>query len=112
MSFAKDDMLSTMFASQRELMTVVQNRNGTTGTVPGNILAIIVEAAELANENGEFKWWKKNHEASRDKQLEELVDILFFLLQTAIKLDFSHVDIFKGYMKKWEKNIHRQRDNY
>lgn len=105
--------LDAIFSAQSELMEVVEKHSGSTGTIPGNILAVIVEMGELANAEESFKWWKnQTKNKDKDKILDELVDALFFWVQIAIKLELSPSDIFKGYMKKWQVNINRQLDNY
>lgn len=108
----KECKLDAIFESQSNLMDIVEKHSGGNGSIGGNILACIVELAELANEEGSFKWWKKTQANDKDAQLEELVDVLFFWTQTAIKLGFNPSQVFTAYMKKWQKNVNRQLDNY
>lgn len=111
-SVVKADYLTQILDGQAKLMEVVENRNGTTGSLSENIMAAMVELGELANEDGSFKWWKKEHKKNIDKVLEEYVDVLHFMFQFAIKCGFTANDIFNAYMNKLEKNIERQNDNY
>lgn len=45
-----------------------------------HLLALIVELAEVANEEKSFKYWKAQRDVNRDALLEELVDVLHFIL--------------------------------
>lgn len=106
------DMFVTIFRMQRELMKVIESRNGSTGSITELILAMLVEGAEFANEDGSFKFWKQNHKKDSNAIKEELIDILFFWVQLVVKIGFEPEEMFKAYVEKWDINIKRQRQNY
>ena len=57
--------------------------------VDKRIFAFKVELAELANEVGFFKYWKKSHQMDRNKTLEEWADCLHFLLSIGISRGYD-----------------------
>jgi NTP pyrophosphatase (non-canonical NTP hydrolase) len=108
-----DCKLKKMYAMQIALMELIKQKNGgVTGEISGNLTALMVEAAEMQNAVGQFKWWKKNHVFNRREALEEYVDILFFWLQTGILMGFDPEQIYDAYKDKWDKNWQRQINNY
>ena len=107
-----NDSFLKLFRMQHDLMKIVESHSGSTGDAKGSAIALMVETSELLNEEGSFKWWKKNHTQDKEKILEEYVDILFFWLQLGIKLGFGPLSVFEAYKKKWEKNVKRQEDGY
>lgn len=70
---------------QRDLdMAVMEPRGLTYGaTRDRRILAAMVEIGEVANEIRTFKYWSSKPRSSDDVILEELVDVLHFLLSVA-----------------------------
>lgn len=50
-----------------------------------HILATIVELAEVAQEEQSFKYWKKNKEIDRAKLLEELSDVMHFIISRGVQ---------------------------
>lgn len=109
----KTDRFGLMFHLQFILMEVVKNNNdGMSGGVSGNLTALMVEAAEMQNAVGHFKWWKKNHVCDEKEALEEYVDILFFWLQAGILMDWTPEQIYEAYAEKWDENINRQINHY
>lgn len=109
---SKNITLADLFSKQKELMQIIQKRSGIKPNASQAILALMVEAGELANENGEFKTWKKNHIKNIPAQLIELIDILFFYLQFAIIEGYTAADLETAYLEKWQINIDRQKNNY
>ena len=110
---SKDTLcLNDIFEKQKVLMQVIEKRVGTTGTISELACAMITEIGEWLNEEQSFKFWKVNKIMNKEKILEELVDVFFFLIQILIKLGFTAHDLYEGYMKKWEENIMRQRNKY
>jgi dimeric dUTPase (all-alpha-NTP-PPase superfamily) len=75
-------------------------------------LALMVEASEFANETRSFKRWSKKGMSDKEVVIEEFADILFFYLSLANQLEFTAEDIEAAYMKKFEKNIQRQKEGY
>jgi dimeric dUTPase (all-alpha-NTP-PPase superfamily) len=106
------DLLELVFDMQRDLMNKIEENNGSTGTIHGLATALMVETAEFLNEDGSFKFWKKNHTKDPDKIFEEFIDIFFFWVQIAIKSGYTVDQIYQKYQDKWEVNMQRQEDNY
>lgn len=76
------------------------------------LVALFTEVGEFANEISSFKYWKKNHEYNRIKELDEYVDILFFWMSIGILKGYTPEEVQEAYMQKWNENIRRQRENY
>lgn len=76
------------------------------------ILALMVEAGEMANEVRCFKFWSKKPRSEKAVILEEFVDMLHFYLSIANQLGFSEEDIVSAYNRKYEININRQNSGY
>lgn len=68
-------------------------------------LGIIEETLEFLNAIG-FKSWRPNP-LPREKQLEEITDILFFYLEAIIHSDFGWPEIVKEYGRKHAINLDR-----
>ena len=66
---------------------------------------IIEEVIEYLNSVG-FKSWRPKP-LPRDKQLEEIVDQLFFYLEMVLFSGFSMEEVVDGYVNKWYENISR-----
>lgn len=60
------------------------------------ILALNVETAECANETRCFKFWSNKKPSEREIILEECVDILHFILEIAIEIDYNFVEFNRG----------------
>ena len=54
------------------------------------ILALIVEISELANEIQHFKYWKKNIEINNEKIIEEYSDGMHFYLSFGLNLNMTN----------------------
>lgn len=76
------------------------------------ILALQVEIAELANELRVFKYWSNKKDYSREKALEEYVDILHFFLSLGNRLGFTPEEIEQAYIAKNRENFNRQNNGY
>lgn len=76
------------------------------------LTALNVEVAELIQEVGHFKYWKKNKEESREKILDEFIDVFHFWLSIGNTLGFSPEEIEEAYMKKNKENYKRQDNGY
>jgi dimeric dUTPase (all-alpha-NTP-PPase superfamily) len=77
-----------------------------------NILALMVETSEMANEIRSFKYWSKKERSPDDVILEEFVDVLHFYLSIANQLGFTAEDIERAYNRKHDINIERQLSGY
>jgi len=93
---------------QRYLMTKVPHRHEVPQELQARVVAglgLIEETLEYLNAVG-FKSWRPEP-LSKEDQLEELVDILFFYLEMIILSGFSLDEVFEGYHKKWKVNLER-----
>jgi dimeric dUTPase (all-alpha-NTP-PPase superfamily) len=69
------------------------------------------EVHELQNLTN-WKWWKKDAEFDEEAAKEELIDILHFVIHTAIVLGMTSKDFLDEYNRKMEINKQRQKDGY
>jgi dimeric dUTPase (all-alpha-NTP-PPase superfamily) len=76
------------------------------------IQALQSEVNEFSDELGLYKYWKQNHKVDGERILEEFADIFFFWLSIANELNYTDRDLHQAYMKKWQENIERQKNNY
>ena len=76
------------------------------------ILALSVEISELANATRCFKHWSKKGSESKERLLDEYVDVLHFWLSIGLQLGFAPEEVAQAYLKKNEENYRRQRENY
>lgn len=106
--------LEDLFDAQRQLMEVLGV--DTSGVDLENSLqfrdivaGIMLEGAEAHNLLAtSTKPWKKGLFAQRqDEFKEELVDVLFLLMEACILLGMEPKDIYAIYASKWERNMRR-----
>jgi len=77
------------------------------------LLALFTEVAEFANATRCFKYWSKKDMESKERLLDEYVDILHFYLSIGNTMKFTPDEVEQAYMKKYKENIARQeRGNY
>lgn len=76
------------------------------------LLALQVEVSELANATRCFKHWSKKGSESKERLLDEYVDVLHFWLSIGLQLGFAPEEVAQAYLKKNEENYRRQRENY
>jgi len=71
--------------------------------------AIMHECCELDNELN-WKPWKNSQDlaANREARLEEMADILHFVVQLALDQGFSATDLYQAYVRKNAENRQRQ----
>lgn len=69
---------------------------------------LIEEVMEYLNSIG-FKSWRPNP-LPKESQLEELTDIIFFVLELIILSGFTWEEIRKEYGRKWAVNMKRYED--
>ena len=53
------------------------------------LLAYYVELGELANETAFFKYWKQSHQPDTHREIEELIDVLHFLVSIGITRKYT-----------------------
>lgn len=93
---------------QRELMDVVPHEHKVKDEHQGAVVAafgIIEETLEYLNSIG-FKSWRPIP-LSREAQLEEFTDVLFFYLELGILGGFSPAEVEEQYIRKWGENMQR-----
>ncbi|MER2154751.1 MAG: dUTP diphosphatase [Solibacillus sp.] len=76
-----------LFEMQARLDTLICESNGIQIIEHNSehLLATIVELAEVAQEEQSFKYWKKNKEVDRAKLLEELADVMHFIISRGVQ---------------------------
>lgn len=76
------DRFSRLSAQQAELDNFIAETQGLhiVDHADEHLLALIVELAEVANEEKSFKYWKAQKDVNHDALLEEVVDVLHFIL--------------------------------
>lgn len=79
------------------------------------VLSLTHEAHEALDEVG-WKPWASDRGMDQQAYLDELVDVLFFLLNLMLATGLSPMVLAElvgdGYMDKWEVNVDRQRAGY
>lgn len=78
------------------------------------VLALIVECGELANalKGRGFKYWSQKQPESKERLLDEYVDILHFWLSIGLSLNFTAEEVEEAYRKKNAVNFKRQEEGY
>ena len=94
--------LNVLLQHQKKLDKEI-NKNSSTipefnkDLINAKILAFITEIGEFANERRVFKYWSKKEPASIQRQLEEYVDSMHFLLSISNQLDYQ--------IEKWKYSV-------
>lgn len=115
--------LKTLFEMQEKLdNTILDKLNDSPGLfdvkpkdlINQRLLALMVEVGEFANalKSEGFKYWSTKPAESRDRLLDEYVDVLHFFLSVGLSLGFNHEDVEEAYRKKNAVNFQRQADGY
>jgi dimeric dUTPase (all-alpha-NTP-PPase superfamily) len=113
------DMLSDIFAHQADLSRFYreQRSGGFYSWEPIDrctmwTRAIVHECCELDNELN-WKPWKNPRalEETRAARLDEMADILHFVVQLALDQGFSATDLYTAYLRKNAENRERQRSD-
>ena len=114
MDSSSRDSLEEIFEMQRNFTASVENGgypDGMEARVSVLCTAIIQEAVELQGTTN-WKWWKTSVAFDVAHASEELIDILHFVVQTAIEMGLEPRDILAEYRRKNEINKERQRNGY
>ncbi|MBM7578897.1 dUTP diphosphatase [Jeotgalibacillus terrae] len=79
-----------LYHMQNELDSFIERENNLTGKdlLRDKLLALSVEAGELANETRCFKFWSRKGPSEKSIILEEYVDGIHFLLSIGLEKDF------------------------
>jgi len=94
------------FNSIGDEMEIVQHNH--IGFLNDRILALFTEVGEFANATKCFKYWSNKPAESKERLLDEYVDILHFYLSIGNTMQFSPVEVEAAYLKKYAENIDRQ----
>lgn len=101
-------MIEDLLEKQKELLKEVPHDvNKLTARRMVSGLGVIEETLEYLNSTGHKPW--RPAPLSREAQLEEITDILFFYLELIILGGFAWSEIEGEYARKWEINIDRYR---
>lgn len=98
--------IGTLLAKQRRLMEYVPHQMSIENIhrlIAGK--GLIEEVLEYLNSTGTKPW--RPEPLSKQNQLEELTDILFFFLELIALSGFTLGQIEKEYHRKWEVNMSR-----
>ena len=76
------------------------------------LLGLQVEVSELAQATRCFKYWSTKPPESRERILEEYVDVFHMMLCFANQMGFTQEEIENAYLKKNKVNYKRQREGY
>jgi dimeric dUTPase (all-alpha-NTP-PPase superfamily) len=76
------------------------------------ITALFTEVAEFANATRCFKYWSNKPPESRERTIDEYVDMLHFWLSIGNTMGYAPVEVEQAYLKKYEENKKRQLENY
>lgn len=109
------DLLEEIFRLQKEYNSMVHH-NGRYPTTRAERIdklmeAVIHEAVELQDETN-WKWWKQPKPVQLEKAKEELIDILHFVIDTAMELDMDAQQTYMQFLKKNQINRKRQEEGY
>ncbi|WP_332629125.1 dUTP diphosphatase [Halalkalibacter flavus] len=87
--------IQKLFAIQKELNDRIVQEHHLIGRdlFKEQLLALIVEIAELANETRCFKYWSRKSSSERSVILEEYVDGLHFILTLGLTLNLTSVTV-------------------
>lgn len=98
--------LNKLYAVQAKVDQVVQKRLDinihSVENVDKRIHAFKVELAELSNETGWFKYWKKSHNQDRASTIEEFADCMAFILSVGISRNY-HTFVSELNVEQWHK---------
>jgi NTP pyrophosphatase (non-canonical NTP hydrolase) len=80
--------------------------------IESNLLGLMVEAGEVANEFGWKPWKSGKGNVNRAKALEELVDVMHFIANLLVLLKVDGPELSAAYASKQAENVRRQREGY
>lgn len=94
--------LQTLLDKQRKLDDYIIKKHNLDEQTLFNkrVLACLVELGEQCNENQSFKYWKQNKEIERTQVVEELVDVLHFLLSIGNLLGITQDESVNEYIQR------------
>lgn len=88
--------LANLFHAQQKLDQVIENKfpRREEDRLELKILALLTEISEALNEFREFKFWSEDRSRRNGPLIEELVDILHFMLGIGIETGHTDLEIF------------------
>jgi dimeric dUTPase (all-alpha-NTP-PPase superfamily) len=104
------DRLGAVFARQRELMDLYQNKDRGIN-LSLTVLALIVELGEVLQKTN-WKPWKRAGEVSNEALREEISDAFHFFVQMCIMCGMNSDDLYASYFQKVKVNVQRQQEDY
>ena len=109
-------LVKELYKKQEELDRYILDKKSLHGSdrleITGKkVTALMVEAAELANELRSFKYWSDKGPNVREAK-EEYVDCLHFVLSIGNDLFNDTDEIIEYYTEKYNENIKRQDNGY
>jgi dimeric dUTPase (all-alpha-NTP-PPase superfamily) len=90
-------IITELLETQKELDIAIAQKLGmeddfnSVGMVDDRIFALKVELGELANEVAFFKYWKQSHIINQSATLEELADVLHFVLSVGNSRKYTFI---------------------
>lgn len=121
----REEKLDTMFRMQYELQKYLGTDFNTLSLkesielVKEYSLMAHIEMGEMLNELPYLKAWKNydkmtNTEIDQamEKAREEYIDIIHFMINVGLLLDFSGNDVFQAYKEKNQENYERQKNKW
>jgi len=111
-----NDLLKLQAELDHKIMEKVKTTNGE--ILPDKILlalkitSLSVEVSEFANATRCFKYWSLKQSESKERLLDEFVDILHFWLSIANLIGFTGEDIEAAYRMKRLENLERVNNGY
>ena len=106
-------MLNEMFSKQKELLEFLYEKRPSAYSMDLDMklfisgFAMLDEVHELL-QNVNWKPWKDKHPHDDNNMLEEIVDIMHFLIQFSILKGFTAEDVFNKFLLKSDENKQRQ----
>ncbi len=104
------EILESLLAKQKTLMGNMPHKHEIPDHAVGSVVAgmgMIEEVMEYLGAIG-FKSWRPQP-LSKERRLEEITDMLFFMLEMVIFSGFTWKEILEEYDRKWEENNERYR---
>jgi dimeric dUTPase (all-alpha-NTP-PPase superfamily) len=99
--------IENLLQMQKELdIAIAKNLNmedefNSVEIVDQRVFALKVELGEFANETGFFKYWKQSHTMNRAATIEELADVMHFLLSVGNSRKYNFIKEISP--KEWNK---------
>lgn len=97
-------MINELYTVQKQLndRILVEHNLNSEDLVNEKYMAFLVELGEFANETRCFKYWSTKGPSASNIIIEELSDVLHFLLTIGIMLDEPHLDF---YLEETERDL-------